>query len=227
MKKILFIRGYNTDMNSTKKDSYCNFSTFFELSKEYKLKYFNYSPEEELDEVYKRLCKTLSIQKYDILIGHSMGGGLLLKYLTENKKKIKKYDKLLFLMPLVSKVPSTNILTKIPFSEKLYLPKALILPNNNLFDLGNILNDNYKLLCVKQVVTMYNDNKYISSTDLTILNKKNCHLVYAKNEKFTIIQDDVLDKIKNKTILEGKHEMFNEFDNSRKFFPTLKHLLLH
>ena len=39
-------------------------------------------------------------------------------------------------------------------------------------------------------------------------------MLYAKDEKCNIISKNTLDSIKNKTILERKHEMFNELNNS-------------
>lgn len=224
---ILFIRGFNTDMNSSLEETkhrYSSFDNFFEMSK-YDFNYFNYSTEENLDVVYSRLEKQLMNGSYNILMGHSMGGGLLLKFLTEHQEKIETYSKIIFLMPMITKVFSTEIICKIPFIDKIYLPKWLIIPNNNLFNNGNILNDSFNLLNSKQVVTMYNDKNYISKMDLSIINKPNCVMIYAKDEMLSTITSDVLEKIKNKHILEGKHEMFNEINHSNKFFKTLKSLI--
>ena len=224
---ILFIRGFNTDMNSSNDQTklcYSMFDNFFEMSK-YDFSYFNYSPEENLDDVYSKLETHIMNGSYTILIGHSMGGGLLLKFLTEHPEKIETYTKIIFLMPMITKVFSTEIICKIPFIDKMYLPKCLIIPNNNLFNNGNILNDSFNLLNSKQVVTMYNNKNYISKMDLSIINKPNCVMIYAKDEMLSTITPDVLEKIENKHILEGKHEMFNESNHSNKFFKTLKSLL--
>ena len=224
---ILFIRGFNTNMTSSfdeTKFTYSNFDNFFEMSK-YDFNYFNYSPEENLDDVYSKLETQLMNGSYTILMGHSMGGGLLLKFLTEHPEKIETYTKIIFLMPMITKVFSTELICKIPFIDKMYLPKCLIIPNNNLFNNGNILNDSFKLLCSKQVVTMYNDKNYISKMNLSIIDKPNCVMIYAKDEMLSTISSDVLEKIENKYILEGKHEMFNESNHSNKFFRTLKLLL--
>ena len=68
-------------------------------------------------------------------------------------------------------------------------------------------------------------NEYLDTLDLSIVDKDNCHMIYAKEEKINIITQQTLDKIKNKTILEGKHEMFSDSSHSVKFFQTLKYLL--
>jgi len=68
-------------------------------------------------------------------------------------------------------------------------------------------------------------NEYIDKMDLSIIDNPNCHMIYAKGELFNVILPQTLSKIKNKTILEGKHQMFMEANNSTKFFQTLKSLL--
>jgi hypothetical protein len=193
----------------------------------YKLEYFNYSPEDELSDVYAKLCDKIENNLYDVIIGHSIGGGLLLKFLTEHKNYAdcmsKTNKKIIFIMPLIEagNIPYT-IIAKIPLLST-YYPKFIACPNNYLFDNGNIINDDFYPIHNKQAFTMYND--YIEKMDLSIIDKDNCHMIYAKDERFNIITQQTLDKIKNKTILEGKHEMFSEANHSTKFFQTLKSLL--
>jgi hypothetical protein len=225
---VLFIRGYATDMNSNylSKDAYSSFDVFFMMSS-YKLEYFNYSPEEDLSSVYARLCDKLENNLFDAIIGHSMGGGLLLKFLTEHKNYmdcISKTDKkIIFLMPLIERSIANDIIAGIPFIGNVYLPKLIAFPNNFLYNDGNILNDDIYPVLGKQFVTM--QHKYIDKLDLSIIDQNNCHMIYAKNELFNIISPQTLNKIKNKTVLEGKHQMFMEANHSTKFFQTLKSLL--
>ena len=226
---VLFIRGYATDMNSNylSKDAYSSFDVFFMMSS-YKLEYFNYSPEEDLSSVYARLCDKLENNLFDAIIGHSMGGGLLLKFLTEHKNYmdcISKTDKkIIFLMPLIERSIANDIIAGIPFIGNVYLPKLIAFPNNFLYNDGNILNDEiYPVLGKQFVITM--QHKYIDKLDLSIIDQNNCHMIYAKNELFNIISPQTLNKIKNKTVLEGKHQMFMEANHSTKFFQTLKSLL--
>lgn len=225
---VLFIRGYATDMNSNYacKHAYSSFDNFFMMSS-YKLEYFNYSPEEDLPDVYARLCEKLENNLFDAIIGHSTGGGLLLKFLNEHKNYVdcisKTNKKIIFLMPLIERYILTDIVAKIPFVPQFYFPKFLSTPNNQLYDDGNILNDDFYPIHNKQIATMYNE--YIDKMDLSIIDNDNCHMIYAKNELFNVIASKTLNKIKNKTILEGKHQMFMEQNHSIKFFQTLKSLL--
>jgi len=225
---VLFVRGYATDMNSNYacKYTYSSFDKFFMMSS-YKLEYFNYSPEDELSAVYARLCDKIENNLYDVIIGHSMGGGLLLKFLNEHKNYVdcmsKTNKKIIFIMPLIERYLPIDILAKIPFVPQFYFPKFLSTPNNKLYDDGNILNDDFYPINNKQVGTMYNE--YIDKMDLSIIDHECCHMIYAKGELFNVILPQTLNKIKNKTILEGKHEMFMEASHSTKFFQTLKSLL--
>ena len=132
--KLLFIRGFNTDLNNKlTKNAYINFDNVFLLSNiEYE--YFNYRPDEDLEEVYDRLCNEIKTNNYDILCSHSMGGGLLMKYCIEHPD-LSKYKKVIFMMPLICKINYINILSKI-VPEWIKLPKALFIPNNNLFENG-------------------------------------------------------------------------------------------
>lgn len=216
---ILFVRGFNTAVSGT----YNNFDNFFELSNNYKLSYFEYAPREDLGTVYSNLCKKINDGSYTVLMGHSMGGGLLLKFLTEHRTSIPHFNKIIFLMPYISTSISHNLLFSIPFTHKLYLPFNLVAPNRSLTNEGNYLNDDYRLTPLLQPSTMHHD--YIPHMDLSILNQDNCVLIYAENESITPIPEKVLDKIHNKIILRGKHEMFRDKDDSKHFFSTIKNIL--
>lgn len=217
---ILFVRGFNTEMD--KHNTYSNFNNFFALST-YKLDYFDYSPRDELDTVYSNLCKKITDGSYTILMGHSLGGGLLLKFLTDHRDCIPKFDKIIFLMPYISTSLLYDLLFSIPYSQEMYVPYGLYAPNRCLVSTGNFLNDSYGLVPLKQISTMH--HKYIPNMDLTILNQKNCILICAESEKITPIPTNTLAEFDNKIILKGKHEMYRDKNDSQHFFLTLKTIL--
>lgn len=126
-------------------------------------------------------------------------------------------------MPIIESYIINDIVTNIPFASDLYLPLALMFPKGRLHDGGNILNDDFLPIRTKQLATM--NNEYIDKLDLSIIDKDNCHMIYAKGEEFNVMSQKTLNNIKNKTILEGKHEIFSEPSHSTKFFQTLKSLL--
>ena len=221
--KILFVRGYNTDLENPP-DNYIYIKLFFE-NNNLKFDYFNYSVSENINDVYKKLCHVIKNNKYTTLVGHSMGGGLLMKYIDEHD--VTKFHKIILLMPLVYKQFLDNLFSNIPFIQYLYLIKAFFIPAHKLYNLGNILNDSYNLIPVQQTVLMYKDIMLSNKKIIKNLNKnKNCVLFYATDEQLNNIDPQVLKKIKNKVIVNGKHECFNEFINANQFFKKFKKHLL-
>jgi pimeloyl-ACP methyl ester carboxylesterase len=220
---ILFIRGFNTD-NIYTRDVYCHIYTV--LSQNNTVTYFNYSPNDDILQTYNRLCNTIHNTRFTHLIGHSMGGGLLMKYISDYSNKIAQYKAVILLMPLLYKVPLNNLIAKIPFIRNIRAPKALILPASKLYKSGNILNDNYNFISVSQISDMYNYIMLTHTDFVYLLNKhKNTLLFYAKDEAFNTIPANILKKINNKVIVNGLHECFNDFSTSREFFDKFLPLL--
>jgi pimeloyl-ACP methyl ester carboxylesterase len=217
--RILFIRGFNTD-NIETKDAYAHIHCV--LSQKNSITYFNYNPDDDIVETYKNLCKTIKRHKFTHLIGHSMGGGLLMKYISEHRKEIPKYKKVILLMPLIYKVPLNNFVFKIPLLRNVRVPKSFILPASKLQSLGNFINDTYNLISLQQVYDMYNYLMLESDDFVAILNKhrKNTVVFYAKEEAFNTIHQDTLDKIHNVEYVDGLHQCFNELSKCKSFFRT-------
>jgi len=223
MRKILFVRGHNTflpDKNS--KDVYYNFKTFCD-NNDMNITYVNYNLNDDIREVYNKVCDLIRDKSFDFVVGHSMGGCLLTRYIFEHD--ISKFQKVVLLMPLIYKEPNIQLLCNMPFVKHLHLPKLMIYPENKLWNEGNIMNDTQlcKLIPVSQIADCYNHLLLTDEQISKTLNKnKNCILFYASQESFVTINPGVLDKIKNKIIVEGKHECFNEIDNSYAFFKLFK-----
>jgi len=216
---ILFIRGFNTD-NIESDDDYANIYTV--LKQNNYITYFNYSPNDDILKTYKKLCKTIKDNKFTHLFGHSMGGGLLMKYISDYPNEIPKYKNVVLLMALIYKIPFNNFLANVPLIRKLRVPKALILPASKISSLGNILNDDYRLLSLTQIVDMYKHLMLDSDVFVNVLNKhqKNTVLFYARDEAFNNIPVDILNKIKNKEYVSGLHECFNSLETTKEFFNT-------
>lgn len=218
--RVLFVRGFNTSIyNKLTQNVYVQFDNVF-LSSNIICKYFDYDLDEDLIDVYKRLCDEIESNLYDVYVGHSMGGGLLMKYCLDNININQcKEHKIILMMPLIYINPiAYRLLNIVP--DWLSLPKALVLPNNFLFETGNILNDTYNFIPIKQIKQMGKfSNKFrFNMLENDILQNKNFHLIYANDEMFTFIPDEILDIITNVHKVDGKHECFNENSNSNDFF---------
>ena len=198
MKNILFIRGFSTD-NIKTSDTYANIHIVLSQDVNKTVRYFNYSPDEDIVKVYKRLCKVIKNNDFTHLVGHSMGGGLLMRYIYHHANDVSKYKQVILLMPLLYKIPSNKFFFNIPFVRNISLPNAIVLPSSKAYSKGNILNDGFKL-------SKLNDNR------------SNTVLFYAREEGYTPIPNSVLKKIKNKVCVDGLHECFNSLETVKEFF---------
>lgn len=224
--KALFVRGFNTYMNSDY-DRYNSMKTFLE-SRDITVDYINYSTDRDIYRVYEQMGEKIEKENYDYLIGHSMGGCLVTRFMHENPEKTKSFKRVILLMPFVNQDPLINIISNIPIIKYINLPKAILFPENELYEGGNIFNDKspFKFLKLTQIMDCY--TKLILRNDelITTLNKnKNSIVVYAREEKFTIIPTGILRKIKNKRIIDGKHECFYNKSNTYGFFEILSSIL--
>ena len=167
--------------------------------------------------VYERLCKDT---QYDILMGHSMGGGLLIKYIREHKTK-----RVILLMPLFSKRIDIELVCQIPLTRYMYLPTELIIPNRYLCD--QYTKKDYKLIPVAQIYDAYNDPSFMSDDLDFINNNPDVYMIYAQLELLNVISDKVLDSINKKQLkyVNGLHECFNSVNEGCNFFEKLDEIL--
>jgi len=211
---ILFVRGFNTKLTDTF-DGYASIKNVYPH-----MTYFDYSPDEDLLTVYSRLQTQIKKGKYTHLIGHSMGGGLLMRYIYD--KKVRKDVKIILLMPLIYKEPINSVISKIPFASNISVPKGLIVRNSCLYDQGRFFNDDFYLLSLSQIVTMYNNIMLDPEQFIAKLNScSNTTLFYASKDVLCPIPDSVLSKIKNVERIDGLHEAFNSVGTSNNFFKKL------
>jgi hypothetical protein len=211
---ILFVRGFNTKLTDTF-DGYANIKNVYP-----DIQYFDYSPDEDLLNVYNQLQTQIKKGKYTHLIGHSMGGGLLMRYMYDHK--VRNDVKIILLMPLIYKEPINKIIASIPLASNIRCPKGLLIPNSNLYDQGSFVNDTFKLVSLSQVATMYNNIMLEPEQFISKLNNcPNYTLFYASKDVLCPIPDSVLSKIKNLERIDGLHETFNSVGTSSCFFKKL------
>jgi hypothetical protein len=222
MNKIIFIRGFNTD-NIKSNDTYANIQIVLSQNVKNDITYFRFSPDEDIVNVYKRLSKVLKDNDFTHVVGHSMGAGILLRYIYDNPKNISKYKHVILLMTLIYKTPFNKFITNIPLIRNISLPNAIILPSARIYSKGNLLNDMFNMSKMKQLVGMYKEIMLESDVFVDVLNKNrsNTILFYAREEGITPIPQSVLDKIKKKVCVNGLHEGFNSLETVKEFFDEL------
>ena len=216
--KVLFIKGFNTHKKID--NIYFVFDIYAIKNKYIKIEYFNYEPSENINEVYNKLINEIHYTNYNILIGHSLGGGLLLKYCKEYD--ISLFDKIIFLMPYIYTSPYSlvHILLKMNLIsiESICLPQILLS--------SNCTENYYSFIPLKQIFQVYTNVFLPLPEIIKILNSsKNIYFVYANDEKVTTIDDHILDKINDVIYVDGTHVGFCERNyNSIHFFRMLNDL---
>lgn len=210
-KSILFVRGFATPLKSGL-DDYIYIKTLLQMN--YEFVYFDYDPSELMDVVYKRLSSVIEGRDFDILMGHSLGGGLLAKYLKLNPLAIGDYEKIILLMPFMCKnslydlaVPTLTL--QLAFNPSLIFPKALFVPSSSLFEGGNLMNSDYNQISFRQPYDLYTEKNTTVTNDVSfIIDNPNITIFYASYEMLNIIDESVLKKIPSAQLkrVAGLHE---------------------
>ena len=238
--KILLVRGFATKLTYDARndligaDDYLHLKLFIEgirndKAGRYKVTYFDYGPIDDLTSVYDRLCNIAP--KYDILIGHSLGGGLLAKY--RNQNKVPK--KVILLMPILFRNDTFNLINQFLFGPSLALNprlvflKALFAPAQYIFEGGNILNSDFSMISYRQPYDFYKEFKEKNSeSDYLEFFKcnENVTMFYAKGELLNTIDEVILTEIETTGKLirvEGLHECWRSIDvNTIDFYTKLE-----
>jgi hypothetical protein len=235
MKSVLFVRGFATAL-STGVDDYKHLKLV--LQNTYEFEYFDYEPSESIGVVYKRLSSVIESRKFDILIAHSLGGGLLTKYFKSNPSQTFKYEKIILLMPFICKNIKADLLSTLfasplfMFNPNLLVPKGFLCHSSDIFEGGNLLNDNYLLMSFKQPTELYTEPNSAVSNDVSfIVNSPNITVFYASEEKLNIIDEFVLQKIPKAQLkrVSGLHECWRSIridsDVNVNFFAQLTSVL--
>jgi hypothetical protein len=221
-KKILFIKGFNTC--SEQDNIYFAFDIYKIANKNINIEYFNYEPTEDIIEVYERLSYQITTNIYNILISHSLGGGLLLKFCKENETMVLLFEKVIFLMPYIYTNPYSliHITSKMNISclKNVSIPQYMISNNNNH-------SNTMGFITLKQIFQVH-QSIFLPIPEIieTFQKHKNIFFIYAKNEKISVIDTFILEKIPKIIYVDGTHTCFCELNNHSIFFFNLLHSML-
>jgi hypothetical protein len=229
MKSILFVRGFATSLKSDC-DDYLHLKHV--LSERYEVIYFDYDTLDDIRDVYKRLSETIESRHFDILMGHSLGGGLLTQYIKYNPEKVQKYDKIILLMPFICKNIAFDIVSQFSFIlNNCLLPKGILAPSWYLHDDGNILNNYTEFISYKQPCTLYTCSDTPISNDVSFIeDNPNITVFYASDERLNVIDESILQTIPRKQLkrVNGLHECWRSIRINNPyvdFFTQLKSVL--
>lgn len=181
------------------------------LNKTYEFTYFDYEPNEDLQAVYARFVNIIEISKFDVFMGHGLGGGLLVKYI---KSALYKNEKIILLMPFICSNPKLDITSKFLqfhqiFDPKLVFPKSIYSPLFYFLEGSLVLNGDFSLVSYKQPYDMYMDPDIQSNDVCKFMNdNKNVTIFYAEDERLNIIDETILQQIPKGRLIrvKGFHE---------------------
>jgi hypothetical protein len=217
--KILFVSGFNSHPNEQPGDVdiYSSFDIYFKFSKN-KLEHFRYKTTENLHYVYERLYDVLKTKKHDLVICHSMGCCLAMKYIHETNDK----REFIMCMPYIHVSSFIKLLSNIPLIQYLYIPKCCLAPNHILIDAGNIFNDELRFVRCNQIHTAINDFFLPEEKLIQTINSNNIHIIYSENEFISPIESHILSQIKRDHISysKGKHISFSNTYHMSNFFDV-------
>jgi hypothetical protein len=221
--RVLFVSGFNTHPEDHHgSDLYTAFDLYFRFSGD-EVTFFRYRTSEHLNDVYKRFTDILDTKQHDLVICHSMGSCLAVKYihLTGDKRRF------ILCMPYIHTSVYIKLLSKIPWVRHVHLPKCCIIPNHTLFYGGNILNDEMKLIGCGQVYSAVCDFFLTDNELVDLINTKDIHIIYATNEMVSPIEPHILSQIKTDRLSysKGKHVSFGNVYNMSDFFEVLSNAL--
>jgi len=218
MTKILFISGFNTHPDDSKGvDLYLVFQIYYMFSG-HEVEFFRYETGEPLHDVYCRLKSILYTKSHDLIITHSMGSCLFLRYVFEHGDK----RNVIMCMPYIHATPLNQLICALPLVSYCRLPKCLVLPNHLLLEGGNPLNDEIRLINLSQPVCAIN-HFFLSDENLikTIGEHANLRIIYSEDEQISPISDAILQSIDDKVIyIPGKHVSFGNAIQMNEFFEA-------
>ena len=174
--------------------------------------------------MYNNLVTQIQTIKYDILIAHSLGGGLLLKYCNENENDISGFQKIIFLMPYIYTNPYSfihiaSMLNITEIENVVYLPQ--------FFLTGITAENNYSMIPLKQIIQSHTI-LFLNEEDIvkTINNSKNIFFIYSKEETISQIDTFILEQINDIIYVDGNHTCFcQRNNNSIQFFKIFGDIL--
>jgi hypothetical protein len=219
MSNALFVCGFNTHPDEHGGiNMYVAMEIYFKFSNT-KLTFFRYKTTDDLRETYRQLAAILDTKEHDLIITHSMGSCLCLKYIADTNDT----RNIVMCMPFISTSRAIRLATHIPLIEHLYVPKCCLIPNHTLYDGGNILNDDISLVRCQNIYFAITDF-FLDEPDLVrvINGHKKMRIIYAESELVSPIAPDILTQIRGKVAFsKGKHVSFANIVCMSDFFDVL------
>lgn len=238
-KRILFVRGFATDIPTKDSvDAYKHIRNYFLGNDRFHVEWFEYSPKDLLTDVYSGLIQRVDLESPDVLIGHSMGGLLVYRYMADRLKcctDIRSLPTPIFLMAYLQEPPDLlyKVIKLAPsfIRNRIRLPFELGFKASDLWDSGNVLNGSYRITLTRQIYDAVGyQAKSVSELVSTLDQMKAMMIVCRQDVNGGMLTEPALTCLRASDAtclveIDGKHEAFSSRKNSSLFFEAFDAML--
>jgi len=238
-KRILFVRGFGQDIPTDDSvDAYKHIRNYFVGNDRFHVEWFEYGPNDLLTDVYAGLIQRICMESPDVLIGHSMGGLLVYRYMTDQLDAgvgIQSLPTPILLMAYLQEPPDLlyKVVNLFPrfIRNQIRLPMEIMFPNCNVYDDGNVLNGSYRITLARQI---YDAVEYQAKSETELVDSfermRAMMIVCREDVNGGMLTDKVLRCLRASepvclAEIDGKHEAFSSRKNSSVFFEVLDAML--
>lgn len=238
-KRVLFVRGFGTDIPTDDSvDDYKHIRNYFVGNDRFHVEWFEYGPNDKLTDVYAGLIQRICMESPDVLIGHSMGGCLVYRYMTDQLAAgtpIQSLPAPILLMAYLQEPPYLlyKVIKLLPrcIRNQIRIPLELGFKSSDLWDEGNVLNGSYRITLTRQI---YDAVEYQakSETELvkTLERMRAMMIVCREDVNGGMLTDKVLKGLRASepvclAEIDGKHEAFSSRKNSSVFVEVFDAML--
>jgi hypothetical protein len=236
-KRVLFVIGFGTNISTPESiDSYKSIRNYFLGRDDLEVQWFEYNPDQLLTDVYQGLQAKVESYSPDALIGHSLGGLLVYRYMVDRMASPTMTGHPLpfpiLLMPFLQRPADIlyRIIDILPrfVRNTLKIPFEIGFPAYKLWDEGNVLNARYDIVSFRQLFDAADIMTESEDEIVKQMVQMNAWTIYANDDNSTKITDSLLRSLlatQQFFQINGKHEAFSSRKNSSLFFEVFNEIL--
>jgi pimeloyl-ACP methyl ester carboxylesterase len=242
-KRVLFVRGFGSDIPTDDSvDAYKHIRNYFVGNDRFHVEWFEYGPNDQLSDVYAGLIQRIDMEAPDVLIGHSMGGLLVYRYMADRLKCCADHSAghttlpIPILLMAYIQEPSIilyKVVKLLPsfIRNQIRLPFEIMFPSANVNDDGNFLNGSYRITLARQIYDAVGYQAKSETELVETLERMRAMMIVGRQDgDGGMLTDDVLKRLRdNESVclaeIDGKHEAFSSRKNSSVFFEVFDAML--
>jgi len=238
-KRVLFVRGFGSDIPTDDSvDAYKHIRNYFVGNDRFHVEWFEYAQNDLLSDVYAGLIQRVCMESPDVLIGHSMGGTLVCRYMVDRMDAgtpVQSLPTPILLMAYLQEPLDLfyKVVKLLPrcIRNQIRIPFELIQQSSDQWDDGNVLNGSFRILLTRQI---YDAVEYHAKSETELvktLERMRAMMIVGRGDVGGGgLTEPVLKQLRASepvclAEIDGKHEAFSSRKNSSVFFEVLDAML--